>query len=340
MVFSEQQHYRNSKIEEGFYKLNVIASKNGGEWTPEPVTYSFSIDRPYWLNWIFWLAIGLALSALITAFIQYRTYRLKTDMAELEAIVKERTNEIEQQKAEIEHSRDEVTKYAKDITDSIKYARRIQKAIFPAIQDMKKLLPESFIFFKSKDLVSGDFYFAEKIGSKRIFCAVDCTGHGVPGGFMSIVANNLLQQSVNQMGLTKPSEILEFLNLGVTNTLHQTYEESSIKDGMDIALCCWDEKTSTLEFAGAYNPLYIFRDGELIEYKGNRFPVGTFVGEKIRQFTNHTIEVKKGDMIYVFSDGFADQFGGPEGKKFKIRRFKAMLEKIHTHPVDEQLRMV
>lgn len=324
----------------GEYTLSVHASKNGGEWTETPVTYSFSISRPFWLTWYFWVFSGLALVTGIVLFIRYRTYRLVRDKADLEQIVSERTVEIQEQKTEIERSRDEIAKYAKDITDSIKYAKRIQKAIFPAWQDVKKILPESFVFFQSKDLVSGDFYFAEKSGSKILFCAVDCTGHGVPGGFMSIVANNLLRQAIKQEGLTKPSDILEYLNLGVTNTLHQTYEESSVKDGMDIALCCWDKDKGVIEYAGAYNPLYIFRDKELIELKGNRFPCGTFIGEEIREFTNHVIPVQKGDMVYVFSDGFADQFGGPKGKKFMVRRFRAMLKKIHTKPVVEQQEIV
>jgi len=258
------------------------------------------------------------------------------DKAELEEIVQERTVEIQEQKEEIERSRDEIAKYAKDITDSIKYAKRIQKAIFPAWQEVREIFPESVVFYQSKDLVSGDFYFAEKIGSKKVFAAVDCTGHGVPGGFMSIVGNNLLRQAIRQLGITKPSEILDYTSHGITNTLHQTYEESSVKDGMDIALCCWNEKKQTVEYAGAYNPLFLFRDGELTEYKGDRFPVGTFVGEEVREFSNHEIKVKSGDMLYVFSDGYADQFGGPNGKKFMMNRFRKLLTDIHNKPMDEQ----
>ncbi|MFM1875920.1 MAG: hypothetical protein RL266_1657, partial [Bacteroidota bacterium] len=320
----------------GQYTLNVHASRNGGPWTEQPVSYSFSIARPIWLSWWFWVLMGMVIAIGVVAFVRYRTFRLVRDKMELEDIVLARTEEIQMQKSEIERSRDEIAKYAKDITDSIKYAKRIQKAIFPAWQDVQEILPEAVVFFQSKDLVSGDFYFAEKVGSKRIFAAVDCTGHGVPGGFMSIVANNLLQQAIKQVGLTKPSEILEYLNYGITNTLHQTYEESSVKDGMDIALCCWDDKTNKLEYAGAYNPLYIFRDNKLIEIRGNRFPVGTFVGEEIREFTNHEIDLQTGDMIYIFSDGFADQFGGPNGKKFMLKRFKAMLEDIHRKPLNQQ----
>ncbi|MCB0756424.1 MAG: SpoIIE family protein phosphatase, partial [Flavobacteriales bacterium] len=327
-------------ISNGNYQLNVYASRNGGPWTTEPVSYQFSINRPFWLSWWFWILSGLAISAAVIGFVRYRTFRLIRDKAELEQIVQERTVEIQQQKTEIEKSRDEIAKYAKDITDSIKYAKRIQKAIFPAWQDIKEVLPESLVFYQSKDLVSGDFYFADKVGDKRIFAAVDCTGHGVPGGFMSIVANNLLQQAIKQVGLTKPSEILNYASHGITNTLHQTFEESSVKDGMDIAICCWDEKAGILEFAGAYNPLYIFRDGKLLETKADRFPVGTFVGETVNEFTNHEIKVQKGDMVYVFTDGFADQFGGPQGKKFMMNRFRKMLSDVHSKPVDEQFELL
>ena len=330
----------NRTLAHGNYTLSVLAAKNGGEWTTTPVEYKFSIERPFWLTWYFWTVFAVLVIVAIVVFVNYRTNKLIKDKAELEAIVSERTEEIQEQKTEIERSRDEIAKYAKDITDSIKYARRIQKAIFPAWQEVKKILPDAFVFFQSKDLVSGDFYFADKIGDKIIFCAVDCTGHGVPGGFMSIVANNLLQQAIRQEGLTKPSDILEYLNLGVTNTLHQTYEESSVKDGMDIALCCWHTKRNVLEYAGAYNPLFIFRNGELLETKANRFPIGTFVGEEIRTFTNHEIPVQKDDMVYLFSDGYADQFGGPNGKKYMMRRFRTYLQKIHTQNVDEQHKML
>jgi phosphoserine phosphatase RsbU/P len=222
----------------------------------------------------------------------------------------------------------------------IKYAKRIQRAIFPANADIKKLLPESFVFFRSKGIVSGDFYWVEQKNDKVLFAAVDCTGHGVPGAFMSLVANNLLNQAITEHGLTKPSSILDEVNSGLTNTLHQTYEESSVKDGMDIALCALDKKSLRLEYAGAYNPVLIIRNGELIEIKANKFPIGVFIGEKLKKFTNHEIELKKGDSIYVFSDGFADQFGGPFSKKFKKREFKNMLIRIAHLPANEQYKQI
>ena len=328
------------RLTDGVYNLQVLASKNGGDWTPEPVEYKFTIKKPIWKTWWFYFFSVVVVGGIIILFVQYRVYRLMKDKQELETIVSERTIEISDQKTEIEKSRDEIAKYAKDITDSIKYAKRIQNAIFPSIEDVQKVLPESFVLFKSKDLVSGDFYFAEKAGDERIFGAVDCTGHGVPGGFLSIVASNLLQQAINQVGLTKPSDILEYLNQGVTRTLHQSADESSVKDGMDIAMCSWNEKTNTLQFAGAYNPLYLFRDGELIVYRGDRFPIGSFIGEEVQSFKNNEIKAEKGDMLYVFSDGYSDQFGGPNGKKFKARQFKAMLQSVQSLPVDEQFEKV
>lgn len=334
-VISEASIYF-PRLEDGTYVLKVIAAKEDGEWSDEPAKFTFTIKRPYWRSPWFYLIAAVALAAGVFAFVRYRTIKLVNDKLELERIIDQRTSEIQQQKAEIEENRDEIARYAKDITDSIKYAKRLQRAIFPAISEIKKILPDSFIFFRSKGIVSGDFYFIEQVGDRAIFSAIDCTGHGVPGGFMSIVANNLLAQAVKSRGKTKPSEILDYLNKGVSDTLHQTYEESSVKDGMDIALCTWDKKANTLEFAGAFNPMYLFRNGQLNVIRGDRMPVGTFVGEEVVSFNNFEMPVQEGDVVYIFSDGFADQFGGPDGKKYKLKRFRDLLERVHTLPMDEQ----
>jgi len=328
------------RLEDGEYTLEVIASKNEGTWSTVPVSYSFIIEKPVWRTWPFIILCFIAIVAGVGGFVRYRTVKLMSDKVALETLVSERTEEIQYQKEEIEKSRDEIARYAKDITDSIKYAQRIQSAIFPEWESLKSILPDSFVFFRSKDIVSGDFFYAEKVGDLRIIAAVDCTGHGVPGGFMSIVANNLLSQAVKQMGLTKPSEILDYLNEGITNTLHQTYEESSVKDGLDIAVCTLNTKTRKLEFSGAYNPLYLFRNEELIIYRGDRFPVGMFVGEEAKRFSNVEIQLEPGDMFYIFSDGYADQFGGPRGKKLKLHGFRDLLIGIHTMPVDQQQKML
>jgi ligand-binding sensor domain-containing protein/serine phosphatase RsbU (regulator of sigma subunit) len=324
------------RLENGDYTLKIISSKQNSGWSAVPATYSFTIKKPFWKTRWFLGTTLLFIFSVVFLFIKYRTYKLVQDNLELEKVITLRTSEIQTQKEEIEQNRDEIKRSAKDITDSIKYAKRIQKAIFPANLDIKRILPDSFIFFRSKGIVSGDFYFVEEVNELAIFAAVDCTGHGVPGAFISIVANNLLKQAVLQNGITKPSEILDFLNRGITETLHQTYEESTVRDGLDIALCTWDKKQNEVQFAGAFNPMYIFRNGELEQFKGNRFPVGVFVGEKLNTFTNQVVKVEPGDMLFIFSDGFADQFGGPDGKKMKLQGFRDFLMGIHKQPVNEQ----
>jgi serine phosphatase RsbU (regulator of sigma subunit) len=210
----------------------------------------------------------------------------------------------------------------KDITDSITYAKRIQEAILPPDRLVKQLLPESFILYKPKDIVSGDFYWTAQWGHDTMFAAVDCTGHGVPGAFLSIVGQNLLNQAVNEHGLSKPNLVLNSLNKGVSRTLGKDEE---IKDGMDIALCSLNRRKMVVEFAGAYNPLWLLRNGEIIEIKGNKFPIGSFMGETHENFDNNEIPVQKGDLLYVFTDGYADQFGGPKGKKFKYKNIQKIL---------------
>jgi len=283
--------------------------------------------------------------------------QLESYTNELEQKVKERTAEIEKQKEEIEAQRDsleeqrnmlseananlahaykEIEEQKKHIEDSIHYARRIQTAILPPDEYVSRILPDYFIFYMPKDIVSGDFYWLTRKDGKVYVAAVDCTGHGVPGAFMSIVGHDQLNYSVNVVGARKPAEILDALNKGVTGTLKQSRTEVTVKDGMDISLCCIDFSKYILEYAGAFNPLYLFRDHELTILNPDKFPVGAFVGEELQQFTNHSMELKKGDVIFIFSDGYADQFGGPKSKKFMIKRFRELLRKIHTYSLQKQ----
>jgi serine phosphatase RsbU (regulator of sigma subunit) len=226
------------------------------------------------------------------------------------------------------------------VTDSIRYAKRIQQAILPPDNLMKKLLPDSFVLYKPKDIVSGDFYWLDQRDNKTLFAAVDCTGHGVPGAFMSIVGYNLLKHVINKLDVTQPSLILDELSKGVSETLHQHFEEATAKDGMDISLCSLDIKKQELEFAGAFNPLYLIRDRQVQEIKGNKFPIGIFLGKEAKNFTNHRIGLEKGDCIYIFSDGYADQFGGPKGKKFMANQMRQMFLGIHQKPMEEQRRIL
>ena len=258
----------------------------------------------------------------------------------LEQKVVERTEEVVKQKEEIELKTKELEILFKQVTDSIHYAKRIQEAILPPNNLVKQILPESFVLYKPKDIVSGDFYWIDKKKEWCYFAAVDCTGHGVPGAFMSIVGYNLLKDILKNTDSMQPSIIMDKMNDGVANTLHtNTTSGKQTKDGMDMTLCALNYDTLELQFSGAFNPLYIIRENELIQYKADKFPVGMFIGEK-QNFTNHSIQLQKGDSIYIFSDGYADQFGGPRGKKFMAGNFRQLLSDVSKLPIERQKTML
>jgi len=239
-------------------------------------------------------------------------------------------------KRQLEMEKRKVEQKNKNILDSINYAKRIQNAIFPPEELIKELLPQSFILFKPKDIVSGDFYWVEKFDNKTFIGAVDCTGHGVPGALLSIVGYNLLSKSINEHDHTKPSEILNELSNGINKALRKNTENPGMNDTMDIALCAIDYAANTIEFSGAYNSLYLIRNKQLTVIQADRFPIGVYLNDELRKFTNHQIQMEKGDMIYIFTDGFADQFGGTKGKKLKYNQFKKILLSIHDLPLNEQ----
>ena len=247
----------------------------------------------------------------------------------LEDKVKERTTEVVKQKEIIEETN-------KHITDSIKYAKRIQEAFLPSEKSINELLKNAFILYKPKDIVSGDFYWIERKENKILFAVVDCTGHGVPGAFMSIIGFNGLNQIVNEYNYTRPADILTHLNRSISNTLKQHVDDSKIRDGMDVAICSIDLENNKLEFAGAFSPLFILRNNEVLKFKGDKHPIGNFVGEEEYEFTNNEIDLLPNDKIYIFSDGFVDQFGGPNGKKLKYNYFRKLLLDNHNKPMPKQ----
>ncbi|MCX6296778.1 MAG: tetratricopeptide repeat protein [Bacteroidetes bacterium] len=224
----------------------------------------------------------------------------------------------------------------KDITDSINYAKQIQRARLPNPSIILKHLPEAFGLYKPKDVVSGDFYwFAEHENGKLLLAAADCTGHGIPGAFMSLIGIDELNHATLEKRLSHTSTILSSVNKGVKKALRQNEQNSMSRDGMDIALCIFDLKNNTLEYSGANRPLYYIRDNKLHEITPTKAAIGGTT-ENDQEFKSHTIELKKHDMIYVFTDGFADQFGGESGKKFMTKRFKDLLLSIHNKPIPEQ----
>ena len=254
---------------------------------------------------------------------------MRDDLAEnerfLEEKVRQRTAEVVKQKEEIDQQKEQLEEYFLQVTDSIKYAQKIQEAILPPESYVRKLLPDSFIFYRPKDIVSGDFYWLGEAEDRVYFAAVDCTGHGVPGAFMSIVGYNQLKQAIITTNGGTPAEILDHLNIGVSETLHQKDENSTSKDGMDVAICSLNHKTKELQYAGAFNPLYLLRDGKIVQTKGDKFPIGSFLDGATPNFTNHKLQLLEGDILYIFSDGYADQFGGPRGKKMMYKKFRDTL---------------
>lgn len=254
--------------------------------------------------------------------------KMRDDLAEnerlLERKVEERTAEVVKQKEEIEKQNERISELYEEVTDSIKYAKGLQEAILPPDDFVSENMPESFILYKPKDIVSGDFYWVETKNNKTYFAAVDCTGHGVPGAFMSIVGYNALNEALRTND--DPGSILDALNKGVSKTLHNNSSMGkTTKDGMDLALCCYDHKKKVLQYAGAYNPLYLIRDGQVSEIKADKFAIGTHYQDESKRYTNHVIQLQDKDYVYVFSDGYADQFGGPKGKKFMYKRFRDYL---------------
>jgi serine phosphatase RsbU (regulator of sigma subunit) len=267
--------------------------------------------------------IGFALVLLLALFI-FRSYRQKQKANEI----------ITLQKAEVEEQKKVVEEKNKDILDSIHYAKRIQDALLKKEEHISKHLPEYFILFLPKDIVSGDFYWATEKHGHWYVAAVDCTGHGVPGAFMSMLGMSFLNDIVSVEQLLTPAEILNQLRDKVVNELRQTGEAGGSKDGMDISLIRLNLQTNELQWAGANNALNLVRSGELQEIKADKQPIGYHPEPKL--FTNHTIQINKGDCIYIFSDGYADQFGGPNGKKFKYKQLEDLILANNKLPLEQQ----
>lgn len=334
---------RLTGLNHGKYTLEIRAINVFGV-KSNIVRISFTIKKPFWYTWWFYSLITLLGLALILFFIRARTLKLKKRSLILQDMVRKRTLELEKQKKEAENQKDNaefqkkiVEEKQKEITDSINYAKRIQDAILPSEELIKEELQNAFVLYIPKDIVAGDFYWLERLNEDEVlYAAADCTGHGVPGALVSVVCNNALNRSVREFKETEPGKILDkSRELILSEFIAQNKDiKSEIKDGMDIALCKLNRKAKTLNYAGAHNPLWLLRNGELSEIKANKQPVGQF--ENSTLFDTHIIELEKNDLIYIFSDGYADQFGGAKGKKFKSSSLKKLLIEIHKLSMSEQ----
>jgi serine phosphatase RsbU (regulator of sigma subunit) len=276
---------------------------------------------------------------IILAIVIYSSYRRKRRdnllLAQQKEEIETQRDEIEAQRDQVTNQRDQIQKQKEEITDSILYARRIQNAVMPPEDFRKMILPEHFILNKPRDIVSGDFYWMGTKNDKIIALAADCTGHGVPGAFMSMLGVSFLNEIVNKSDVIDPGQILNVLRENIIRALHQTGKEGENKDGMDISLSVIDYIKGEIHFAGAYNPLYILRGSEVLEIKADRMPIGIYL-EKNDKFQTQVTAMFKGDVLYMLSDGYVDQFGGPEGKKLKAKPFKELLLTLQGFSMEEQ----
>ncbi len=236
---------------------------------------------------------------------------------------------------ELLKQKDEISRQKKEIIESLEYARLIQTALLPQLSSIRKALHDNFILYLPKDIISGDFYWIFEQEENILFAAVDCTGHGVPGALMSILGITSLNEIVSEAGNLKANRILNKLREKIMKSLHQTGQGGESKDGMDISFCIYNRKTKELQYSGANNPLYYVRQNILYEIKPDKMPIGVS-GIEEKSFRNNVVQMKKGDVLYIFTDGFPDQFGGPKEKKFKYKPFKDLLLEIHNKNMKEQ----
>jgi serine phosphatase RsbU (regulator of sigma subunit) len=314
---------------DGKYKFNIAAVNQEGASQKDPLSFVIMIKKPWWRTWgaIFsWIAV---LTGAVIMIIKVRERSQKRLQEYLETELEARTRVVVKQKAEIEIQNLE-------ITDSINYAKRIQTSILPDYAKLKEAFRDTFIIFKPRDIVSGDFYWFDRINDdKFILVCADSTGHGVPGAFMSMIGSTLLQDIVSRQHITTPSQILSLLDKQIFSTLNQNLELGVSNDGMDMVICEFSLKKKHVRFASAMRPVILVASGESYYIKGNRSSVG---GESVTDkfFDDQEYYLNEGDTIYLFSDGLPDQFGGADGKKMKIARLKRLIVQVSDMPMTEQ----
>jgi ligand-binding sensor domain-containing protein/serine phosphatase RsbU (regulator of sigma subunit) len=324
-----------SNLAPGTYTFMVKACNNDEVWNADPVAFVFTITPPFWkTRWFISVLVLLGIT-MIFLTIRYREKKLRHEKHVLEEKVNERTIELKVALEQVEEKQ-------KEIIDSLNYAKRLQKAILASEKTLRSVFEQSFILFKPKDIVSGDFYWMVHLEEKKIeknifvFAAADCTGHGVPGAFMSMLNSTLLNQTVYNPKVMTPADVLNFMNEELPKNLRASEDNDKIQDGMDIAFGIIDINKSTLKFCGANNPCWIIRNGELIELEPVKQAITASTEYEKKTFVDQEIEIQKGDSIYVFTDGYADQFGGPKGKKFKYKTLANLLLSSNHESLPEQ----
>ncbi len=322
-------------IPHGNYTFRLKAKNSDGVWTESDLAFKFSISPPWYKTTWFYMSATLIVLLIGYTVLVLRTRNLRKTQIILTTKVEERTHELREEKEKVESinvtlaEQKKVIEVAnKNITDSINYAKKIQEAILPKPVKLEELKDSVSILYLPKDVVSGDFYWFEKMGNKYIFATADCTGHGVPGAFMSMIGVNNLNQIIIENKVTSPDKILRDLNIAIKKVLKQDDVDSESRDGMDISISCFDLDKKVISYAGAFRPLIYIRNNELFELKGSRQPIGGSAPIDFEYELNE-FEYQEGDVFYMFSDGFPDQFGGLKGKKFMNRQLKEIFIKIY-----------
>jgi serine phosphatase RsbU (regulator of sigma subunit)/ligand-binding sensor domain-containing protein len=318
----------------GTFKVKVRARNIFGNLSDEKML-SFKIRKAFYETIWFAILMVFALLVFIILVIKFRERELRRKNQYLEQKVHERTIEILHQKDEIEDQRNQIFTQKKEMTDSIEYASRIQRAMLPSEEVLNETGLEHFVLYHPRDIVSGDFYWMRNYKGKLIIAAADCTGHGVPGAFMSMLGMAFMNQIVREGNFETPGKILDLLRAQIIKSLHQNDRIDATRDGMDMSLVIFDISNKILQFAGAFCPIYITRGDEIIEAHADRMPVG-YHDLMETSFKNHTFELQPGDVVYMFSDGFVDQFGGSDKKKFMTKRFKKTLLELSSLPIEQQ----
>ncbi|MBK7817440.1 MAG: SpoIIE family protein phosphatase [Sphingobacteriaceae bacterium] len=324
-----------SSIPPGTYTFMVRSCNNDDQWNKTPTTFVFTITPPFWKTIWFNIIIIISVIAGIITYIRLRERKLKAEKLLLEDKVTARTIQLKDALAQVEEKQ-------KEILDSIKYAKRLQKAILTSEKTLRSVFEQSFILFKPKDIVSGDFYWMVHLEEKSInkntfvFAAADCTGHGVPGAFMSMLNSTLLNQTVYNPNIMTPADVLNFMNTELPKNLRTSDDNDKIQDGMDIAFGIIDINNNLLKFCGANNPCWIIRDGALIELAPIKQAITATTEYEKRTFIDQEVPLKKGDCIYMFTDGYADQFGGPKGKKYKYKTLANQLLSLNKETMQRQ----
>jgi len=353
-----------TNLPSGKYVFKVLASNNHGYWNTDGLSLKIRVYAPIYKTWEFFIILFIILIVLVIAYIKYREYNLYKSAIRLDRIIEEKTREvkeknkllerqkseilvqnkeIERQKHEVEAQRDEVLnqkeliEYQKEqMTDSIIYAKTIQMAMMPDSTALNAILQKSFLLFKPKDIVSGDFVWIKTLDNLKFIVVADCTGHGVPGGFMSMFGISILNELILHEKITSSANLLEGMRTRLIQTMTYKSSKYASADGIDIGCAIWNTKNNKLNFAGAHIPLYIIRENELIEIPGDKMSVGPFI--KYQTFNNKYITVEPKDKIYLFTDGFSDQFGGKDEKKYMKKNLKKLIiETSHSEMIEQEV---